>query len=71
MVDGSCHTVYAGQKRVLGIHTTQNGVETLMRRVWVTHHHCPLALEQSVMGGAGINVNQKKTKINSAAPNSL
>ena len=36
--------VYAGQKRVLGIHKTQNGVEMLMHRAWVTHHHCPLAL---------------------------
>ena len=48
--------VYVGQKRVPG---KQNGVEMLMHRAWVTHHHCPLALEQSVMGGAGINVNQK------------
>ena len=38
----------------------QNGVETLMHRAWVTHHHCPLAPEQSVMGGAGINVNPNK-----------
>ena len=52
--------VYAGQKRVLGIHKTHNGVEMLMPRAWVTHHHCPLALEQSVMGGAGTNVNQNK-----------
>ena len=46
----------------LGIHKSQNGAETLMQRAWVTHHHCPLALEQSVMGGAGINVNPKKIK---------
>ena len=52
--------VYAGQKRVLGIHKSQNGAEILMHRAWVTHHHCPLALEQSVMGGAGMNVNQNK-----------
>ena len=52
--------VYAGEKRVLGVHKTQNGVEMLMHRAWVTHHYCPLALEQSVMGGAGVNVNQKK-----------
>ena len=37
---------YAGQKWVLGIHKTQNGVETLMHRAWVTHHHCPLCLGQ-------------------------
>ena len=50
--------VYAGQKRVLGIiNETKNGVEMLMHRAWVTHHHCPLALEQSVMGGSGINAN--------------
>ena len=44
----------------------QNGVE--MNRAWVTHHHCPLALKQSVMGGPGINVNRKhkKTHISSA-----
>ena len=36
--------VYAGQKRVLGIHKTQNSVEMLMHRARVTHHHCPLAL---------------------------
>ena len=23
----------------------QNGVDMLMHRAWVTHHHCPLALE--------------------------
>ena len=34
-----------------------------MQRAWVTHHHCPLALLRSVMGGAGMNVNQKKTKM--------
>ena len=52
--------VYAGIERVLDILKTQNGVEMLMHRAWVTHHQCPLALEQSVMGGAGINVNQKQ-----------
>ena len=36
--------VYAGQKRVLGIHKTYNSVEMLMHRVWVTRHYCPLAL---------------------------
>ena len=39
-------------------------VEMLMHRAWVTHPHCPLALEQSVMGGAVINVNQKTIIIN-------
>ena len=50
--------VYAGQKRVLGIHKTQNIVDMLMPRAWVTII-APLALEQSVMGGAGINGNQE------------
>ena len=36
---------------------THYDVEMLMHRKWVTHHHCPVALEQSVLGGAGINVN--------------
>ena len=57
MVDGSCHGVRRTKE---GPGQGQNGVEMLMRRAWVTHHHCPLALEQSVMSGAGINVNQKK-----------
>ena len=56
--------VYVGQQRFLGIHKTKNGVEMLMHRACVTHHHCPLALEQSDMGGAGINVNPKKNKKN-------
>ena len=32
----------------------------LMQRAWVTHHHCLLALLQSVMGGADINLNEQK-----------
>ena len=56
MVDGSCHGVRRTKE---GPGQAQNGVETLMHRAWFTHHHCPLALEQSVMGGAGINVNKK------------
>ena len=59
MVDGSCHGVRRTKE---GPGQAQNGVETLMHRAWVTHHHCPLALEQSVTGGAGTNVNQKKIK---------
>ena len=31
--------VLAGQNRVLGFHKTQNGVEMLMHRAWVTRHH--------------------------------
>ena len=58
MVDGSCHGVRR-TKEGPGLQA-HNGVEMLMHRAWVTHHHCPIALEQSVMGGAGINVNQKK-----------
>ena len=54
--------VYAGQKEGPRLQA-QNGVEMLMHRAWVTHHHCPLALEQSVMDGAGINVNLKQIKI--------
>ena len=57
MVDGSCHGVRR-TKEGPGLQA-QNGVEMLMHRAWVTHHHCPLALEQSVMGVAGINMNQK------------
>ena len=57
MVDGSYHGVRR-TKEGPGL-KDHNGVETLMHRAWVTHHHCPLALEQSVKGGAGINVNQK------------
>ena len=49
--------VYARQTRVLGGHKTQNGVEMHMHRAGVTRNHCPLALEKSVMDGAGINVN--------------
>ena len=59
MVDGSCHGVRR-TKEGPGLQA-QNGVEMLMHRAWVTHRRCPLALEQSEMGGAGINVNQKKT----------
>ena len=59
MVVGSCHGVRRTKE---GPGQAQNGVETLMHRTWVTHHHCPLALEQSVTGGAGTNVNQKKKK---------
>ena len=54
--------VYARQKRVQGIHKTQNSVEMLMHMAWAAHHHCPLAVQQSLMGGAEINVNQKKQK---------
>ena len=57
MVDGSCHGVRRTKE---GPGQAQIGVETLVHRAWVTHHHCPLAPEQSVMGGAGINVNQHK-----------
>ena len=60
MVVGSCHGVRRTKE---GPGQAQNGVETLIHRAWVTHHHCPLALEQSVTGGAGINVNQKKKTI--------
>ena len=56
MVDGSCHGVRRTKE---GPGQAQNGVEMLMQRAWVTHHHCPLALYQSVMGGAGIKVKQK------------
>ena len=51
--------VYAGQKRVLG-KPRMVWKCLCVGRAWVTHHHCTLALEQSVMGGAGINVNQKR-----------
>ena len=57
VVVGSCHGV---RKTKEGPGQAQYGVETLMHRAWVTHHHCPLALEQSVMGGPGINVNRNK-----------
>ena len=50
--------VYAGQKRVLG--KPRMVWKCGMHRAWVTHHHCPLAREHSVMGGAGINVKPKK-----------
>ena len=59
MVDGSCHGVRRTKE---GHGQAQNGVEVLMHRAWVTHHHCPLALVQSVMGGAGINVYHKENK---------
>ena len=59
MVDGSCHGVRRTKE---GPGQVQNGVEMLMLRAWVTHHHWPLALEQSVMGGAGINVSPNKIK---------
>ena len=61
MLDGSCHGV---RRTKAGPGQAQNNVEMLMHRAWVTHHHCPLALEQSVMGGAGINGNPKKNKKN-------
>ena len=57
MVDGSCHGVRR-TKEGPGLQD-RNGVEMLMRGAWAIHHRCPLALEQSVTGGAGINVNQK------------
>ena len=56
MVDGFCHGVRRTKE---GPGQAQNCVEMRMHRAWVTHHRCPLALEQSVMGGAGMNVNQK------------
>ena len=59
MVDGSCHGV---RRTKDGPGQAQNGVEMLMHRALVAHHHCPLALEQSVMGGAGMNVNPKTKK---------
>ena len=61
MADGSCH----------GVRRTTEGPghpydlewwEMLMDRAWVTSHHCPLALQQSLMGGAGIIVNETKRK---------
>ena len=33
-----------------------------MHGAWVTLHRCPLALEQSLTGGAGINLIQKQKK---------
>ena len=57
MADGSCHGVRRTKE---GPGQAQNGVEMLMHRARVTHHHCPLALEKSIMGGAGMNVNQNK-----------
>ena len=44
---------------VYDIVKTQNGVEMLMNRAWVTHHRGPLTLQQSLTGGAGGNVNGK------------
>jgi len=58
MVDGSSHGVRR-PKEGPGLQD-HNGVDMLMHRACVTHHRCPLALEQSVTGGAGINVNHKK-----------
>ena len=55
LVHGFCHGVRRTKE---GPGQAQKGVEMLMRRAWVTHHQCLLALEHSVMGGAGINVNQ-------------
>ena len=49
MVDGSCHGV---RRTKAGPGQAQNGVEMLMHRAWVTHDRCPLALEQSLTGGA-------------------
>ena len=44
----------------------------LVHRAWVTHHHCPLAQEQSLMGGVGINVNPlKKKKVNRLTDGSI
>jgi len=52
MADGSCHGVRRTKEGPsLQAH---KGVEMLMHKAWVTHHRCPLALEQSVTGGAGI-----------------
>ena len=58
MVDGSRHGIRR-TKEGPGLQH-HNGVEMCMHRAWVTHRRCPLALEQSVTGGAGINVNQQK-----------
>ena len=44
MVDGSCHGV---RRTKAGPEQARNGVETLMDRAWVTHHHCPLAITVS------------------------
>jgi len=57
MVDGSCHGVRRTKE---GSGQAQNGVEMLMHMAWVTHHHCSPALEQSVMGGAVINIRKHK-----------
>ena len=59
MVAGSCHGV---RKTYAGPGQAQTGVEMLMHRAWVTHHHCPLTPRQFVMGGAGMNLNPKKPK---------
>ena len=56
-MDGSRHSVRRPKE---GPGQAQKGVEMLVRKAWGTHHQCPLALEQSVMGSAGINVKQKK-----------
>ena len=60
MVDGSYHGVRRTKE---GPGQAHNGVEMLMHRSWVSHRHCPLALYQSVMVGAKINLNQKKKEI--------
>ena len=60
MVDGSCHGVRR-TKEGPGLQD-HNGVEMLMHRAWVTNHRCPLALEQSVTGGAEMNVTKKTNK---------
>jgi len=59
MMDGSYHGVRRTKEGPAL--QAQKGVEMLMRRAWVTHRHCPPALEQSEVGGAGMYVNQKKT----------
>ena len=59
-MDASCH---GGSRTKEGPGLQHhNGVETLMHRAWVIHHRCPLALEQSLTGGAGINVEKNMKK---------
>ena len=59
MVVGSCH----GVRRIKeGPGQAHNDVETLVHRAWVTHQHCPMALQQSVMGEPADKCEQKKLK---------
>ena len=59
MVDDSCHGVRR-TKEGPGLQA-QNGVEMLMHRAWVTHHHCPLALEKVRNGWRWDKYELKKT----------